>query len=316
LKKEIDLTDVHQICAGHQIEIKDLRSIAGSFGKKIFFINQEFLLRVSETSMTLEQEKFRRIAALNFAPKIIHTGTLQREAGPIYYTLLTLLPGNDFVNVYPETSRAGQKQLGEDIAGFLDNLHKINGTHYDIGLYVPALPHFSGTWREGHQKYWELLKQGSEKIPLRPDTIQVFERAYQFLQATSVVLDFQTGPKLLHNDFHPRNMLLYQGKFSGVIDWECSQFGEADFELCHLIHWCLYPPKSGIDFRTFLRAFFEASPTCTRVPNLAQRLTIYQMEHEIQQIIWNASEAESWRVPRLVRWMGGSVDDLFREIAA
>jgi aminoglycoside phosphotransferase (APT) family kinase protein len=315
LKQEIDFTEVHQICTEHQIEIQDLKSITGSFGKKIFFINQEFLLRVSATAMTLEQEKFSRIATLNFVPKMIHIGTLQREAGPIYYTLLTLLPGDDFVNVYPETTQAQQKQLGEDIADFLDHLQALNGTQYDIGLYVPALPHFSGTWREGHQKYWELLKQEAEKLPLRPDSLQVFERAHRFLQATSAVLDFQTGPKLLHNDFHPRNLLLYQGRFSGVIDWECSQFGEADFELCHFIHWCLYPPKSNIDFRTFLRALFAAAPQCTQVPDLAQRLTIYQIEHEMQQIIWNSSQAESWRVPRLVRWMEGYVEVLFREIA-
>ena len=314
LKKAIGFTEVDQICTEHQIEIKDLKSITGSFGKKIFFINQEYLLRVSETSMALEQEKFRRVAALNFVPKMIHIGTLQQEAAPIYYTLLTLLPGDDFVNVYQETTEAQQKQLGEDIAGFLDNLQELMGTDYDIGLYVPTLPHFSGTWRDGHQKYWEILKQESEKLHLKPGSIQVFDRADRFLHASSAVLDFQTGPRLLHNDLHPRNLLLYQGKFSGVIDWECSQFGEADFDLCHFIHWCLYPPTSNIDFRIFLRALFEASPKCTRVPNLAQRLTIYQIEHEIQQIIWNASEVESWRIPRLVRWMNGHVDDLFSEM--
>jgi len=159
LKKEFDFTEVHQICTEHQIEIKNLKSITGSYGKKIFFINQELLLRVSEISMTLEQEKFRRVATLNFVPKIIHIGTLKRGAGPIYYTLLTLLPGDDFVNVYQETTEAQQKQLGEDIAGFLDDLQEFNGTHSNIGLYVSALPHFSGTWRDGHQKYWELLKQ-------------------------------------------------------------------------------------------------------------------------------------------------------------
>ena len=315
MKKEIDFTEVHQICTKHQIEIKNLKSVNGSFSKKIFFINNELLLRVSETSMALEQEKFRRVSALNFVPKIIHTGTLERDTGPLYFTLLTLLPGDDFVNVFLETTVAQQKQLGKDIARFLDNLQEISGTYYDIGFYIPILPRFSGTWRDGHQKYWELLKQESEKLHLKPDSIQVIERAYQFLQASGAVLDFQTGPKLLHNDFHPRNTLLYKGKFSGVIDWECSQFGEADFELSHFIHWCLYPPKSNIDFRPFLRALFEASPKCTQVPHLAQRLTIYQIEHEIQQIIWHGSEAESWRVPRLVGWIDGDVDDLFREIA-
>lgn len=277
-------------------------------------INQEFLLRVSETPMTLEQEKFRRVAALNFVPKILHTGTLKRDAGPLYYTLLTLLPGDDFVNIYPETTEAQQIRLGQDVAAFLDTLQEFRGTHYDIGLYVPALPPFSGAWREGHQHYWELLKQASAALSLKPDSVQVFERAYRYLEASSAVLDFQTGPKLLHNDLHPKNILLDHGKFSGVIDWECSQFGEADFELCHLIHWCLYPPEPTIDFKPFLRALFAASPQCAQVPHLTRRLTLYQIEHELQQIIWNGSEAESWRVPRLVRWLDGGVEELFREM--
>jgi aminoglycoside phosphotransferase (APT) family kinase protein len=226
------------------------------------------------------------------------------------------LPGNDFVNVYRETGETQQKQLGKDIAEFLDTLQDFSGSHYDIGLYVPAFPHFSGTWQDGHQNYWRVLQQQVENLHLKPDSIRVFEKAYRFLDASSKVLDFQTGPILLHNDLHPRNIILDEGRFSGVIDWECSQFGEADFDLCHFIHWSLYPPESDINFRMFLRALFEASPKCTQVPNLAERLTIYQMEHEMQQIVWNYQEAESWRVPRLVRWMGGYVDDLLREMAA
>ena len=314
MKKDIDFPEVDQICTAHQIGIKDFKSVAGSFGKKIFMINQEWLLRVSETPMTLEQEKFRRVAALHFVPKVIYTGMHQRDAGPVYYTLLTFLPGDDFVNAYQETTEVQQKQLGKDIAGFLDKLQELNGTHYDIGLYVPALPCFSGTWRDGHQQYWEFLKQAAEKSPLTLDTIRVFEGANRFLDASAAVLDFQTGPRLLHNDLHPRNILVDQGRFSGVIDWECSQFGEADFELCHFIHWCVYPPKPNIDFRTFLRALFEASPRCTRAPNLARRLAIYQVEHEMQQIIWLGSAAATWRVPRLVHWMHGGVEDLLQEI--
>lgn len=264
--------------------------------------------------MTLEQEKFKRVAALNFVPKILHVGELENEAGSIFYTILTLLPGDDFVNVYRETTLVQQKQIGQDVAEFLDGLEEITGTSYDIGLYIPTIPHFSGTWRAGHQRYWKILEQGSSELRLKPQSIQVFASAFRFLRASITALDFQAGPKLLHNDFHPRNILLYQGQFSGVIDWECSQFGEADFELCHLIHWCVYPLKSSIDFRPFLQALFHAAPKCTQVPNLAQRLTIYQIEHEIQQIIWQGSEAESWRVPRLVYWMAGGVDDLFREI--
>jgi hypothetical protein len=99
-----------------------------------------------------------------------------------------------------------------------------------------------------------------------------------------------------------------------VIDWECSQYGEADFDLCHLIHWCAYPPHPDIDFRAFLYAMFEAAPRCTQVPELAKRLTVYKVEHEIQQIIWQGSAAETERVSRIVRWLEGEVEELLREV--
>jgi aminoglycoside phosphotransferase (APT) family kinase protein len=314
LKKDIDFTDASRICAKHGIEVKELGATIGSFDKQIFFINNEFLLRVSETTMEREQAKFRRVAALDFVPRIVHVGVLERKAGPVYYTLLTLFPGDDFVNAHSVTTVAQQRQLGKDVAAFLDNLHATAGTDYDIGLYVPAIPNFTGTWRVGHQKYWELLRQGTRALQLKPDSLKIFESAFRFLDASSEALDFQTGPKLLHNDLHPKNILLHHGSFSGVIDWECSQFGEADFELCHFIHWCIYPPEPHIDFRPFLGALFQSLPKCAQVPDLAERLTIYQVEHEIQQILWHGRKAEAERVPRIIRWMDGGVDDLLGQI--
>lgn len=314
MEKTIGFAEVSQICVQHGIEIKDLCSTTGSFDKKIFFINDELLLRVSATPMTREQEQFRRVAALPRVPQIKHTGVLEREIGPVYYTLLSLLPGDDFVNVYFDTTVAQQKQLGKAVAAFLDSLHAYHGTLYDIGLYVPAIPEFSGTWRVGHLRYWERLQQGAAALQLQPESRRIFAEVFQFLSAFEGVLDYQTGPTVLHNDFHPKNILLHQGCFSGVIDWECSQYGEADFDLCHLIHWCVYPPHPGIDFRAFLRAVFQATPRCTQVPELAKRLALYQVEHELQQIIWQGSPAEAERMPRIVRWLGGGVEDLLREV--
>ena len=193
MKKEIDFTEVHQICTGHQIEIKDLKSITGSFGKKIFFINQEFLLRVSETSMTLEQEKFRRVATLNFVPKIIHTGTLKREAGPIYYTLLTLLPGDDFVNVYQETTEAQQKQLGKDIAGFLDNLQEFNGTHYDIGLYVAGASTLFRNLARGSSKILGTPQARIRKITLEAGQYPGFRKSLSVSAGIHCSVGFSNG---------------------------------------------------------------------------------------------------------------------------
>ena len=99
-----------------------------------------------------------------------------------------------------------------------------------------------------------------------------------------------------------------------MIDWECSQFGETDFELCHVIHWCRYPPRPDMDFRPFLGDLIDSSPTCAQAPDLAKRLTIYQVEHEIQQIIWHGFQAEAERVPRTARWIDGGVEELLTQV--
>lgn len=315
MERAIGAADVSQICANHRIAIKRLSSTTGSFGKQTFFVNDTFLLRVSATTMAREQERFRRVAALQNVPRILNVGALETEEGPVYYTLLTLLPGDDFVNAYFETTVAQQRQLGNAVAAFLDSLHTYDGPHYDIGLYVPILPDFSGTWRVGHQRYWDHLQQGIAAAHLEPESRRIVAEAFQFMNASIDVLNYQTGPTVLHNDFHPKNILLHQGRFSGVIDWECSQYGEADFDLCHLIHWCVYPPHPAIDFRAFLGAIFAAAPRCAHVPELAGRLTLYQLEHEIQQILWQGNRAEAERVPRIVRWLDGGVADLLREVS-
>ncbi|MBE0684862.1 MAG: hypothetical protein IH585_02570, partial [Anaerolineaceae bacterium] len=125
---DISLEEVNIICAKHQIEIKSVETPTGSFGKNLFLINQEYLLRVSSSPMTLEQDKFRRVAGLNLVPQILHSGTLEINSSTIYYTILTMLPGDDLVNVFGNISYKQQEQLGRDVARFMDDLHEITGT--------------------------------------------------------------------------------------------------------------------------------------------------------------------------------------------
>ncbi|MEZ4615516.1 MAG: aminoglycoside phosphotransferase family protein [Caldilineaceae bacterium] len=299
---------VKSICAKHNIAITELQVITGSFGKQIYLINQEYLLRTSTRPMVREQENFRRIAALPAVPKLQGCGQSEDADPQHYYTLLTRLPGQDFVDCYAETTVAQQEELGRAVAHFLDRLHSYTGAHYDIGLYIPVIPHFTGTWRAGHAAYWQQLQRQCSQRTWQPESGGTIARAFQFLEKNAAALDFQAGPTLLHNDLHPQNILLNGGNFSGVIDWECAQFGEADFELCHLIHWTRYPPQPQLDFRPCLQALLAAAPRCTQVPALSTRLTTYQIEHEIQQILWQGHTAEAIRVPRIQQWLEDGVD--------
>lgn len=303
------LFEAKSLLTNHNIIVNDIKSVIGSFNKDIFLVNNAYVLRPSLTNMQKEQENFKRIEHLCNVPKIEFQGKFKSD-NDYYYTVLNMLPGIDFIDAISSMTIKQQNQLGVTVSIFLNNLHSIAGSQYDIGHYIPLIPEYSGNWKNGHIMYWDYLKENTGKLTLNENTTDIVKQAIQYLYSHVDDLVFQSGPVLLHNDFHPKNIVVDNGDFSGVIDWECSQFGECDFEMCHLIHWCLYPPKEGVNFKPFLSSLFSASPKCVSVPNISGRLTIYQIEHELIQLIWSGGKTEIDRTQKLTKWLEGSVDDL------
>ena len=303
-------SEVRRLLSIHGIEAKEITCVIGSFSKQIFLVNDEIIIRSSSSSMNKEIQNFTRVGSVPFVPEVKYTGSFDGENGLVNYAILDLLPGKDLIHVYSLLSLEQQQNLGENIALFLDSLHSIQGANYDIGHYIPTVPSFIGTWEEGHRKYWEQLIADSTELPLGEASSKTLEEAFNYLSSSVEALSFQHGPRILHNDFHPKNILVDNGQISGVIDWECSQFGEVDFELSHLIHWCVYPPEHHLDFRPLIGSIFRYSPLCTQIPDLSKRLTIYQIEHEINQLIWSEGKAEDTRISRIEDWMEGKVDVL------
>ena len=131
--------------------------------------------------------------------------------------------------------------IGKEIAQFLNELHSISGNHYDIGHYIPTVPGWTKSWKEGHLEYAGILKNSLMEMSLDSSSQKTIAHAFNYIHANIDSMGYQAGAKLLHNDFHPKNIIIHEGRLAGVIDWECSQFGESDFELSRLFDWCVYP---------------------------------------------------------------------------
>jgi aminoglycoside phosphotransferase (APT) family kinase protein len=302
-------SQVRELFRGHGIEVTGITCLTGSFQKDIVLVNDAYVVRQSKTEMGEEQERFRRIEHLPFVPKIVFSSSIG-SPDEIFYEVLNMLPGVDFVDAVSDMTTREQALLGRAVAAFLDELHSIPGPAYDIGHYVPLMPHFSGSWQEGHSAYWEYLERGIDQLEVTPKGKQVVAESFLRMRSLGDALAAQSGPSLLHNDFHPKNIIVDNGALSGVIDWECSQFGEPDFEMCHVVHWCQYPPRPGLDFKPFLSSLLASAPGCTRIPRLSDRLTIYEMEHEIFQMVLSNGASETQRVARLDFWLEGGVAEL------
>ena len=122
------------------------------------------------------------------------------------------------------------------------------------------------------------------------------------------------GESVMQIDFHPKNIIIHEGQLAGIIDWECSQFGEADFELAHLFHWCIYPTDLEKHLSSYLQSLVKQLQSISGVPNLDKRLTIYQLEHELNQFIWNGLKQEEERMQRINGWLSGQIHAVLEPI--
>lgn len=262
-----------------------------------------------------EKAKLERISDLERVPHIRHFGTVAEEK-TLNYLILDHLEGCDLEAAIGNMSISDQERVGAAASRFLFSLHQKSNRFYDIGLYIPWIPQFYGSWKEGHLQFWKRLREDAGELSLDSATREIVERSLIHMDAIKDCLDDQVGPVLLHNDFHPRNIIVAGGAFSGVIDWECSQFGEPDFDLVHLIHWTVFPPKGRVRYHRVTKAILDDQVKVLPLAQVAQRLTVYEIEHEVCQLIWSQGKNSVERVTRLQYWLADGVNRLLLELGA
>jgi hypothetical protein len=303
---------VNKILAAHKLGHASIQHIKTSDNEHLFFVDDDYVLRITDGNIDNLVRKSGQVQALPSVPKILFAG--RSFSGSKYnYVLCSKIRGCDYIETVCGMSDRQNADLGVSISEFLDSLHAITGSNYDIGHYIPVIPGHSGSWQEGHERYWEFIRNALSKLELNERYNTVFNDSFRYLDAHADALEYQHGPVLLHNDLHPKNIIVQNGAFSGVIDWECSQYGEPDFELCHFIHWCIYPPDPAVNLRPFLFSLFGKMSKIVSTNTFCTRQTIYQIEHELMQIIWSKGRAQDDRVPKIKNWLGGRIQELMHE---
>jgi len=274
-----------------------------------YLLDSKYILKISESELP-EQKKYIRINSLSFVSKIHSSETFTVSGNEYHYVIFDYIQGVELWNAAPSLTDKEQYNIGKEIAQFLNKLHSIADDFYDIGHYIPTIPKWEKTWKEGHCEYTAVLKNGLSKIDLKAGSQKMISKAFDFIYENIGSLEYQEGARLLHNDFHPKNILVHKGRLAGVVDWECSQFGEADFELSRLFDWCVYPDNyltqtNNLD--VLLKSIIDNLRIASFIPDIDKRLTIYQLEHELNQLIWNGKKQEKERIIRINGWLDGKI---------
>lgn len=94
--------------------------------------------------------------------------------------------------------------------------------------------------------------------------------------------------QLVHGDFGSNNVVAYQGRITGVIDWSESLVGDAFYDIANLFFWRTWLPCMEAQSQ-----FFEAA--LRGVPGARERLLCYQLRIGLQEVYENAVHARPER---------------------
>ncbi len=300
--------DIRILCNTHRLECNKVTRTIGSFDKELFIVDDKYFIRTSKQPMQEELNKINRIKSLVHVPRIIHASDQGIISSTGYYIILEYLLGSDLYSIYNDLDKQNRSDIGADISNFLSELHKIKGDQYDIGHYTAIIPRYNNTWRSGHEQYWNYIYDSLKRIPMTKELQQLLERSNEYINKNISSLDFESAPSLLHNDFHYKNIIIQNHTFSGVIDWECSQYGEIDFDYIHLLQWSLFPPSKNIDTKELFRQVFLLQMGKNHIPMIEKRLTIYMLEHDFIQILWSQGKRGDEFLSRIKWWISGNLE--------
>lgn len=312
-RNDYDESIIHKILKSCQLNIEDIDPFQTNDRIHDYLLDERLLLRLSMTTLD-ETEKLLRLKSISGVQKVHFHGVIQHENKEVHYVMMDFFEGDTLYDVIPFLTDEDAKHIGSDIAKSLNELHQINGETYDIGHYIPTIPKHDGSWKSGHIKYISYLKKEISDFQLDLEKHKVIKQAFDYMEEHIDSLEVEEGPVLLHNDLHPKNIIINQHQFVGFIDWECSQFGSYDFDYVNLIHWCLFPPEKDKSFELLLRTVLMSDKQLLKIPKIAERFTIYQLEHEINQMIWHKCNNSEERINRISKWLNGAICHLFERL--
>lgn len=284
----------------------------------ITLLNKRYVLRASaldgQARFVREHQALDQLREIPGVPRVLGAGTIDlgQEA---HYLLQTLIPGRPIYQLWLDASAEVQARLITELVQTIRRVHQIAVPRYAIGHYAGAMRDWPGTWLAGHDAHMRHLLANLRARPLTDEQATLVRDAELFYAAHRDSLAFESGPRFAHGDLHLDNVLAEDGHVTGIIDWEWAYGGGTtlDFDLAHLVRWAVYP-RDGVqeelvdrvteeDFAQLLPTLLAAYPELRAIPRLFDRLTIYQIEHELWQAATWPNRVPQQPMRRLHAWV-------------
>jgi len=224
---------IQEIFDAHSLgNVKTKRILVEGVSNPAYIINDEVVLRVKKDSreFKFEKEKFlfdllKKKTDLP-VPKVIDLDT-SKKIIPYDYILLEKLPGELLKTSFSKLSDNQKKKLAFELGL---SLAKIQSIHFKtVGHFKPDKLVKGMSWPTFVWGiYTDSLKSIKKGKFLDENLIRRIE---SFIESNKNLLDVKFKPSLIHSDYNGGNILIHNGKISGIFDMEWSYSGHTEYEL-------------------------------------------------------------------------------------
>lgn len=248
-------------------------------------------------------------------------GKVSRQANPREWMISKRLPGQSLLMAWPDMERAHRSDAARQLGRALKALHEVTLPQALENPWLSDAVVPGGKPEDGYRiapRDFRVTTDNLRRLGLIEDAL--IARAEVFMAERQSLFESDTDV-LIHSDPHFNN-LLWDGKTLTLIDFEVATRAPRDRELQTLIEYCwrnpsmVYAQATPAEERKVGRAdvthviddIRSAYPEMFEVPNLRQRLEVYDMMTQLHQLQHFAPGSDYDPSPALEQALDGVFD--------
>lgn len=260
-----------------------IEKINVGFTNTIYKINDSFIIKICTNSDN--EENFKKEIAFykanqdnDLIPKLYYSNIDKKDV-PYFYEIIEKVDGVSLYNVWHTLLEEQREVIIKQLCQATKKIHSNVGLAYDWSKYIK-------------EQFIRLYTNAKELNVFTEEEQKLLDYAYSKFEKYLDSNDFV----LIHNDLHFDNIFFNDGKIK-IIDFERSMYAPRDFELDILYRMIRKPWKfaseeteqytNSSDYTNIMLYINKYYPKLLDVPNLSQRLAIYDIIYSLKQLIKN-----------------------------